>query len=62
MQKSQYGIYINALKDNLCLYNINVTNCNFSGVTKGNVINGATKEIRYNNLLINGKNINQWAS
>lgn len=58
-QKSRYGIFIDALKEQINVYNINVSNCNFNGVTNGNSIEGQTKDIHYNNLLINGQKYNQ---
>lgn len=58
-QKSINGIFIDALKDNANVYNINLSNCNFNGVTNGNSISGMTKDIHFNNLIINGQKYNQ---
>ena len=58
-QKSRYGIFIDALKETTNVYNINVSNCNFKGVAEGNSITGLTKDIHFNNLIINGKMFNQ---
>jgi polygalacturonase len=58
-QKSRYGIFIDALKEQTNVYNINVSNCTFNGVADGNLITGQTKDIHYNNLLINGQKLNQ---
>ena len=59
VRKSQYGVYIDALNEKTNVYNINVSNCNFSGVANGNSIKGLTKDIRYKNLIINGTPYNQ---
>jgi polygalacturonase len=58
-QKSRYGIFIDALKEQINVSNINISNCSFNGVTDGNSINGQTKDIHFNNLLINGKKLIQ---
>lgn len=58
-QKSINGIFIDALKDNANVYNINLRNCNFNGVSDGNSIKGLTKDIHFNNLIINGQKFNQ---
>jgi len=57
-KKSQYGVFIDALAEKTSVYNINISNCNFSGVAKGNLIKGMTKDINYKNLIINGKQFN----
>lgn len=69
-QKSQYGVQIIALDTVTNVYNINVKNCLFNGVTSGkNVISGKTRDINYDNLYINGnlsfvtppfKNYSEW--
>lgn len=54
--QSRYGVLINGLPDEACVYNINLTDCSFDGVkTNGNNITGMTKNINFNNLKINGK-------
>ena len=58
-KKSQYGVYIDALNEKMNVYNINVSNCNFSGVANGNSVKGLTKDIHYKNLVINGTPFNQ---
>jgi len=58
-QKSINGIFIDALKENANVYNINLSNCNFNGVSNGNSISGITKDIHFNNLIINGQKYNQ---
>ena len=53
-QKSQYGTLIVAL-DTVCnVYNVNLRNCRFDGVAKGNKITGQTRNIRYDNYFVNG--------
>ena len=54
-QKSQYGIYIDALPNDTTVYNIRLNNCQFNGVTKGNAVKGLTRDIVLTNLLINGQ-------
>ncbi len=52
--QSQYGVLIIAL-DSVCnVYDINVRNCRFDGVRDGNSIKGQTRDVRFDNLLING--------
>ncbi len=67
--QSQYGVLIIAL-DSLCnVYDINVKNCRFDGVREGNSIKGQTRDVRFENLFLNGsltlqekpfKNYSQW--
>ena len=53
-QKSQYGTLIVAL-DTVCnVYDVNIRNCRFDGVAKGNKITGQTRNIRYDNYFVNG--------
>lgn len=68
-QKSKYGVLINALDSTENVYNINVSNCKFNGVTNSNLITGKTKDINFDNLYINGslvlqnppyKNFSEW--
>lgn len=55
-QKSRYGAYIDALPDSLNVYNINVRNCRWDGVTEdGNLIRGLMKDVRFDNVMLNGK-------
>lgn len=55
-QKSRYGAYIDALTDSTNVYNINVKNCRWEGVTEGgNLMRGLMKDIRFDNVTINGK-------
>lgn len=68
-EKSQYGVQIIALDTACYVYDINVRNCKFNGVSDGNSIKGQTRDVRFDNLLINGslalrempfKNYSQW--
>jgi polygalacturonase len=58
-KKSGYGVFIAGLEDSVSVYNINLSNCIFNGVTGGNKISGKTKGIHFNNLVINGKKVDQ---
>ena len=52
--KSKYGVLVVAL-DTLCnVYDVNIKNCRFDGVAQGNKITGQTRDIRYDNLFVNG--------
>ena len=52
--KSQYGVQIIGLDEDTYVYDINVKNCHFNGVSDGNSITGKTRDIRFDNLFING--------
>ena len=53
-EKSKYGVQIIAL-DSVCnVYDINVKNCHFNGVKDGNFCSGQTRDVRFDNLFING--------
>ena len=53
-EKSKYGVQIIAL-DSVCnVYDINVKDCHFNGVKDGNYSKGQTRDIRFDNLFING--------
>jgi len=53
-EKSKYGVQIIAL-DSVCnVYDINVKNCHFNGVKDGNFSSGLTRDVRFDNLFING--------
>ena len=53
-EKSKYGVQIIAL-DSVCnVYDINVKNCHFNGVKDGNFSSGQTRDVRFDNLFING--------
>ena len=53
-EKSKYGVQIIAL-DSVCnVYDINVKDCHFNGVKDGNYSKGLTRDVRFDNLFING--------
>ena len=53
-EKSQYGVQIIAL-DSVCnVYDIYVNDCKFNGVKSGNTIKGQTRNVKFDNLFING--------
>lgn len=55
-QKSKYGILLNGLDDHDNIYNINVKNCTFNGVTDEKVRRtGKSHDINFDNLRINGE-------
>ena len=53
-EKSQYGVQIIGLDEGTYVYDINVKNCRFNGVAEGNFMSGKTRDIRFDNLYING--------
>lgn len=53
--KSEYGVLVIGLKDVCNVYNINVDNCHFNNVAKGNLITGEARDINYRNYYLNGK-------
>jgi len=54
-QKSKYGVLINGLEDADNIYNINVKNCKFDGVTDEPVKRtGKSHDLHFDNLFING--------
>jgi hypothetical protein len=68
-QRSQYGVQIIGLDEDTYVYDINVKNCHFNGVAEGNFMSGKTRDVRFENLYINGglallekpyKNYSQW--
>lgn len=53
--KSKYGILINGLDEADNIYNINVENCNFTGVTDEAVKRtGKSHDLHFDNLFVNG--------
>ena len=67
--KSKYGVLIVALDSVTNVYDINVKNCRFNGVEKGNKITGKTRDVNFDNLFINSslsllkkpyKNYSEW--
>ena len=53
-EKSKYGVQIIALNEDTFVYDINVKNCRFNGVAEGNFMSGKTRDIRFENLFVNG--------
>ncbi len=53
-EKSKYGVQIIGLDEDTYVYDINVKNCHFNGVTDDNFMSGKTRDIRFDNLYING--------
>ncbi len=55
-QKSKYGVLLNGLEDHDNIYNINLKNCTFNGVTDQKVRRtGKSHDINFDNLRINGE-------
>lgn len=54
-QKSRLGVYIVGLKESCNIENINITDCQFNGVEKGDDITGLTNNIVYKNYKRNGE-------
>jgi len=61
-QKSQFGVLLNGLEDACNIYDINLKNCTFNGVTPskrygGKVIGigGKFRDIKFENVIINGQ-------
>ncbi len=52
--RSMYGVQIIALDKGVCVSDINVSNCRFDNVAKGNYISGKTRDINFDNLYVNG--------
>lgn len=55
-KRSQYGLFIEGLDESINVENINVKNCNFEGVERGNRISGA-RDVKLVNLSINGEQV-----
>ena len=53
-QKSKYGVMIVGMPDACQVYDVNVKNCRFDGVAQGNSFTGQYRDIRFDNLFING--------
>ena len=53
-EKSQYGVQIIGLDEDTYVYDINVKNCRFNGVRDGNFRSGKTRNVKFDNLYING--------
>lgn len=57
-QKAKYGILLNGLDDYDNIYNINVKNCTFNGITEQPVkATGKSHDVYFDNLVINGQTI-----
>ncbi len=56
--KSDFAVKIDGLKDSVNVYDINIKDCRFNGVTKGNQVTGA-RDIVLDNLYINGVKCNK---
>ena len=53
-EKSKYGVQIIGLEEDIYVYDIFVKNCKFNGVKDGNTITGKTRNVKLENLFING--------
>lgn len=56
--KSRYGVLISGLEGDENVYNIQVRDCFFNGVERGNRVNGA-KDVVFENLHINGELVSE---
>ena len=68
-EKSKYGVQIIGLEEDTYVYDIHVKNCKFNGVKDGNTITGKTRNVKLENLFVNGnlvlqekpyKNYSEW--
>ena len=53
-QKSKYGVMVVGMPDACQVYDVDVKNCQFNGVAQGNSMTGQFRDIRFDNLQING--------
>ena len=53
-EKSKYGVQIIGLDEDTYVYDVYVKNCRFNGVQSGNFSSGKTRNVRFENLFING--------
>ena len=53
-QKSRYGVMVVGMPNDCQVYDVDVKNCQFNGVTEGNKMTGQYRDIRFDNLMING--------
>ena len=53
-QKSKYGVMVVGMPDACQVYDVDVKNCQFNGVAAGNSLTGQYRDIRFDNLFING--------
>ena len=57
-KKSRYGVRIDGLEDQSQIYNINIKDCDFEGVTDAPIIySGRSHDIHFDNVIINGKKV-----
>ncbi len=52
-QRSRYGVLITGLDSDTLISDVEVRNCRFDGVERGNSITGKTRNIRFQNLFVN---------
>ena len=53
-EKSKYGVQIIGLEEDTYVYDIFVKNCKFNGVQSGNFSSGKTRNVKFENLFVNG--------
>ena len=53
-QKSRYGVLVVGMPDACQVHDVDVKNCQFNGVAEGNKLTGQWRDIRFDNLQING--------
>ena len=53
-EKSKYGVQIIGLEKDTYVYDIFVKNCKFNGVQSGNFSSGKTRNVKFENLFVNG--------
>ena len=53
-EKSKYGVQIIGLDEDTYVHDILVRNCRFNGVQDGNFSSGKTRNVKFDNLFING--------
>ena len=53
-EKSKYGVQIIGLDEDTYVYDVLVRNCRFNGVQDGNFSSGKTRNVKFDNLFING--------
>lgn len=54
-KQSRYGVFISGYKDQTNVSNINLLNCEWTGVKEGNRIDGLVEGLKFNKSTINGK-------
>ena len=60
-EKSRYGVQIIALDSDTLVHDVNVRNCRFNGVEKGNFFEGKIRDINLENLFVNGQLVTKQA-